>query len=233
MKQLFQLLLVCTLFCCSSDKKQTQIEKTTIEQDSSSKSKIDDESNAYESIDYDVSQWKEITEKDEIILDLRYATENNFIKKQIYACGRCFLRPELAFRIKRLQKEIWERYRMKLKLFDCYRPRPAQQKLWDIVPDEKYVRDPAKGSMHNRGLAVDITLIDSIGIELDMGTAYDFFGRKAHTDYFDLPANVLKNRKVLSKMMEIHGLKGIQSEWWHYSLQTENAPLDDWGWPCK
>ena len=233
MKQLFQLLIVCTLFCCCSEKKQAQMENAITEQDSSSESKMNNESDVYQSIDYDVSQWKEITEKDGIFLDLKYATENNFTKKQIYPCGRCFLRPELAFRIKKLQMEIQERYGMKLKLYDCYRPRPAQQKLWDIVPDEKYVGNPAKGSMHNRGLAVDITLVDSNGLELDMGTAYDFFGREAHTDYFVLPSNVLKNRKVLSKMMEIHGLKGIQSEWWHYSLQTEKAPLDDWEWPCK
>jgi len=233
MNYLFQLLLVFTLCCCSSDKKQTQIEKAATEQSPSSKSKIDDASNNYASIDYDVSKWEEITEKDGIILDLRYASENNFTKNKIYDCGRCFLRPELASRIKNLQKEIKDRYGMKLKLFDCYRPKPAQQKLWDIVPDEKYVSNPAKGSMHNRGLAVDVTLVDSNGVELDMGTAFDFFGRRAHSDYLDVPATVLKNRKVLKKMMKIQGLKSIQSEWWHYSLQTEKAPLDDWEWPCK
>ena len=228
MKQIFQLLLVCTLCCCSYEKKQAQIEKEEITQDTSEKPQID-----YKSIDYDVSQWEEITEKDGIVLDLRYASENNFTKKQIYPCGRCFLRPELASRIKTMQKEIQNRYGMRLKLFDCYRPKPAQQKLWDIVPDEKYVTNPAKGSMHNRGLAVDVTLVDIVGIELDMGTPFDFFGRKAHVNYFNHPEHVLKNRKILRKMMEIHGLKGIQSEWWHYSLQTVKAPLDDWEWSCK
>lgn len=232
MKQIIQLLFICSLVCCKSEKKQSMLEDDAVKQDSSTISKMEDHKDDFESIDYDVSQWKEIKAEDGIILDLRYATENNFTKNQIYDCPRCFLRPDLAIKIKRMQAEIHERYGLSLKLFDCYRPRPAQQKLWDIVPDEKYVRNPSKGSMHNRGLAVDVTLVDDMGIELDMGTEYDFFGRKAHTDFYNLPEEVIKNRKVLSKMMEIHGLKGIQSEWWHYSLQTVRAPLDDWEWPC-
>ena len=183
-------------------------------------------------VDYDVSNWQEVTESDGVVLDIRYATSNNFTKNKIYECGRCFLRPELAAKIKTLQKDIDQRYGMKLKLFDCYRPRPAQQKLWDIVPNEKYVTPPSKGSMHNRGLAVDITLIGKDGKELNMGTEYDFFGPEAHTTNTNLPAEVLKNRRVLTKMLEIHGLKGITSEWWHFSLKTVQAPLDDWEWPC-
>ena len=185
------------------------------------------------SIDYDVSKWGEITEEDGVILDIRYAGQNNFTGKQIYPCGRCFLRPELADRIKTLQKDINKRYGMGLKLFDCYRPRPAQQKLWDIVPNEDYVTHPDKGSMHNRGLAIDITLVDSNGKELDMGTDFDFFGREAHTDNMDLEEEVLRNRKILKELMELHGLKGIRTEWWHYSLKSVQAPLDSWEWPCN
>lgn len=228
MRQLIFLLILCLLCACKSDKNPIQEVKEVIRQDSMTKTK-----KYLSAIDYDVSQWKEITDNDGVILDLRYATENNFTKNQIYDCGRCFLRPALADKILTLQYDISKRYGFKLKLFDCYRPKPAQQKLWDIVPDEKYVTNPAKGSMHNRGLAVDITLVDKNGKELDMGTEYDFFGRKAHTDFYKLPSEVLKNRKMLNMMMEIHGLKGIQSEWWHYSLKTERAPLDDWEWPCK
>ena len=79
---------------------------------------------------------------------------------------------------------------------------------------------------------IDDAFVNKDGEELDMGTEYDFFGRRAHIDFYDLPDDVLKNRKLLAKMMEIQGLKGIQSEWWHYSLKTEQAPLDDWVWPC-
>ena len=227
MRQFFFLLILCAIWSCKPDKDQPTKDIEVIAQDSTKTNKID-----LKSIDYDVSQWKEIGLDDGLILDLRYATDNNFTKKQIYLCGRCFLRPELADRMITLHKDIGERYGLKLKLFDCYRPKPAQQKLWDIVPNEKYVTNPAKGSMHNRGLAVDITLVDKNGQDLDMGTPYDFFGRKAHTNFYDLSPEVLKNRKMLNKMMEIHGLKGIQSEWWHYSLKTERAPLDDWEWSC-
>jgi len=227
MKQLYFLLILTFLICCSPKKESPQtIEEVKAKDDQPITPKKAKE------IDYDVSQWKEISEEDGAILDIRYATDNNFTKKQIYPCGRCFLRPELATRVLALQKDISERYGMSLKLLDCYRPRPAQQKLWDIVPDPRYVTSPEKGSMHNRGLAVDITLVDKDGVEMEMGTPYDFFGPEAYTTNTDLPAEVLKNRKILSKMMEIHGLKGIRTEWWHFSLKTVQAPLDDWEWPC-
>lgn len=221
------LVVICFFWSCKTEKKQDVTNNKMLEQDSLQRAK-----EYISSIDYDVSQWKELTSEHGVLLDVRYATTNNFTKQQIYDCGRCFLRPELADRILGLQRDIQQRYGLSLKLFDCYRPRPAQQKLWDVVPDETYVTHPSKGSMHNRGLAVDLTLVNKDGEELDMGTEYDFFGRRAHIDFYDLPADVLKNRKLLAKMMEIQGLKGIQSEWWHYSLKTEQAPLDDWVWPC-
>jgi len=227
MKHLILLITPFLLLSCKS-----KIEKNTTDLPSNGERTVTVTQEPHEVIDYDVSQWMEITEEDGVILDIRYAQENNFTKKQIYPCGRCFLRPELAERIKTLQSDIAKRYGLRLKLFDCYRPRPAQQKLWDIVPDERYVTNPAKGSMHNRGLAVDITLIDKDGNEMDMGTPYDFFGPEAYTTNTNLPEEVLKNRRILTKMMEIHGLKGIRTEWWHFSLKTVRAPLDDWEWPC-
>ncbi|MEE9439912.1 MAG: M15 family metallopeptidase [Saprospiraceae bacterium] len=183
-------------------------------------------------IDYDDDEWEEIVIEDGVIIDIRYATKNNFTKKQIYPCARCFLRPVLAKKIKKLQKDIKKRYGMSLKFFDCYRPRPAQQLLWDIVPDARYVTPPKKGSMHNRGLALDVTLVDNNGKELDMGTPYDYFGEKAYPAYQNLPKNVIKNRQILLKMMEAIGLKGIRTEWWHFSLKSEHAELDDWQWKC-
>ncbi|MEM9547217.1 MAG: M15 family metallopeptidase [Bacteroidota bacterium] len=227
MKYIFSLLLMLSLFACTT-KKEEQIRNEVV--GSNKKEKV--KTPVVKTIDYDVSQWKEVTEETGALLDIRYATADNFTKKQIYPCARCFLRPELASRIETLQRDIQRRYGMRLKLFDCYRPRPAQQKLWDIVPNYKYVTPPTKGSMHNRGLAVDVTLVDKDGNELDMGTPYDFFGPEAHTTNKSLPKEVLKNRKILTKMMEIHGLKGITTEWWHFSLKTVQAPLDDWEWPC-
>ncbi len=183
--------------------------------------------------DYDTSQWIEITTANSgILLDIRYATENNFTEKVIYDCGRCFLRPEIAWKLIALNKGIAERYNLRLRVFDCYRPQPAQQKLWDIVPDARYVTPPDKGSMHNRGMAVDLTLSDYRGQELDMGTPYDFFGRAAHTDHDDLPEEVLRNRRILQTMMKEIGFRTIRTEWWHFSYAGESWDLSSWEWAC-
>ncbi len=225
---LLQLLCISFLFGCKPPNQEiiTESKKvgTTIEQELPLE---------VTELDYDTTQWKEITERSGVVLDIRYATDNNFTKNQIYPCPRCFLRPMMADKILTLQQDINRKYGMRLKLFDCYRPRPAQQKLWNIVPDARYVTPPTNGSMHNRGLAVDITLVDKDGKELDMGTEFDFFGPEAYTTNTNLPVDVLKNRKVLTKLMEIHGMKGIRTEWWHFSLRTENAQLDDWEWECE
>lgn len=183
-------------------------------------------------LDYDITQWKEIINTKGIILDIRYATDNNFTKAQIYDCGRCFLRAELATKINTIHNDIKKKYGYGLKMFDCYRPKPAQQKLWDIVPNAMYVTPPKKGSMHNRGLAVDLTIVDENGQELDMGTEYDFFGKEAHRTYTHPNPIVRKNRKLLRLLMEAHGLTGIRTEWWHYSLKTVSYDFSDWEWLC-
>lgn len=166
-----------------------------------------------------------------ILLDIRYATKDNFTGSQIYDCPRCFLRPETARALVRAQA-LLRKQGLGLKMYDCYRPRPYQQRLWDKVPNPNYVTPPAKGSMHSRGAAVDLTLVDAAGKELDMGTPYDFFGPKAHYDYEQLPAEVLANRRLLRSTMEAVGLRGIRTEWWHFSFQGKSFPLSDWVWPC-
>jgi D-alanyl-D-alanine dipeptidase len=166
-------------------------------------------------------------------LDIRYATANNFTGEPIYDCAACLLRPEAAKALVKAHRELQAKGYGGLKLFDCYRPRPYQQRLWDKVPNPNYVTPPAKGSMHSRGLAVDLTVVDKIGNELDMGTAYDFFGKEAHTDYLQLPAAVLKNRQLLQKVMEEAGFGGIRTEWWHFSYRKANYPLSDYLWNCE
>ncbi len=181
--------------------------------------------------DYDTLLWREI--KDSIIkLDIRYATTNNFVKMQLYDCPRCFLRPEVANEILKINEELNVKG-LKLKLYDCYRPRPIQQKLWNIKPDSRYVTPPSKGSMHNRGLAVDLTITDKDGHQLDMGTCYDYFGVKAYQTTTNLPKEVLKNRKLLKSLLESHGFRSIRTEWWHYSFTKKAYPLSDWVWDCK
>ena len=166
-----------------------------------------------------------------IRLDIKYATEDNFTQSQIYDCARCLLRPEVARALVKAHKALKAKG-MGLKMFDCYRPRPYQQRLWEKVPDPNYVTPPAKGSMHSRGAAVDLTIVDASGKELDMGTAYDFFGREAHTDNLTLPQKVLENRKLLRETLAAVGFKGIRTEWWHFSFQGKSWPLSDYVWPC-
>lgn len=166
-----------------------------------------------------------------IQLDIRYATANNFTKAKIYDCPRCLLRPEAAKALVKAHKAL-QKKGYGLKMFDCYRPRPYQQRLWNKVPNPDYVTPPAKGSMHSRGAAVDLTVVDKNGQELDMGTPYDFFGKEAHTDNMNLPPAVLANRKLLRDALEAVGFKGIRTEWWHFSFQGKNFPLSDYVWPC-
>ena len=187
------------------------------------------------SIDYDTTQWSEILfDKEGIIVDMKYATTDNFVKEKMYNCGRCFLRPEVAEALLAAQ-EILKEKDLGLKVYDCYRPRPVQKLLWQKVPNASYVTPPSKGSMHNRGTAVDLTLVDAEGKALDMGTIFDFFGKRAHHDYTNLPENVLNNRKLLKKTMKKVGFLPIRTEWWHY-YYAHKAPaghaLSDYIWPC-
>ena len=118
--------------------------------------------------------------------DLRYATENNFLKAQVYQCAECYTRVKTAKALIAANREFMNNgYR--IKFFDCYRPNSVQYKMWEIVPNPQYVANPVKGSIHNRGGAVDITLVDLEGMELDMGTDFDFFGKRAYHDNYDLP----------------------------------------------
>lgn len=177
--------------------------------------------------------FSELTALDASIpLDIRYATANNFTKSKIYDCPRCLLRPEAAKALVLAQKAL-QKKDLSLKMFDCYRPGPYQQRLWDKVPNPDYVTPPSKGSMHSRGAAVDLTIVDKNGKELDMGTPYDFFGVEAHTDNMKLPARVLANRRLLAETLEAVGFKGIRTEWWHFSYQKKNYPLSEFVWPCE
>ena len=184
-------------------------------------------------LDYEPHLWTEVISLDStILLDLRYATDNNFVKEQMYDCGRCFLRPRVARRIFRAQ-QILRKKGFGLKMFDCYRPRPIQQKLWDKVPNANYVTPPSKGSMHNKGAAVDLTIVNTDGDELYMGTEFDYFGEEGHHTYTKLPAAVLANRRLLKSTMEEVGLSAIRTEWWHYSFKQKAYKISDWVWECN
>ncbi len=177
--------------------------------------------------------WLELKSLDRtFVYDIRYATDNNFVHKKMYPCAKCFVRPEVAKILVKIQAELRKKH-LRLKLFDCYRPGKVQKELWKIKPDPHYVANPKKGSMHNRGLAVDLTIVDENGKELDMGTPFDYFGEKAYQTYRNLPDTILKNRELLKNLMEKYGMKSIRTEWWHYSYRKKNYPVEQWIWDCK
>ena len=184
--------------------------------------------------DYDTTQWYDLSDLDPtIILDLRYATTDNFVKEVMYDCGRCFLRKEVAKAVIKAHQGLKKQGYGGLKMFDCYRPRPIQWKLWNKVPNPQYVADPRKGSQHNRGSAVDLTIVDANGEELDMGTGFDFFGKEAHTDYTGHSADINANRELLKASMLAQGLRGIRTEWWHYSYRSKRYEISDMLWECQ
>ena len=169
---------------------------------------------------------------DDFAYDLRYATENNFLKTKVYECAECYTRAKTAKALIEANKAFMEQG-VRIKFFDCYRPNSVQYLMWEIVPNPQYVANPVKGSIHNKGGAVDITLVSLDGEELDMGTDFDFFGKRAYHDNYDLPQHVLRNRAMLKKTMEEHGFWAIRTEWWHYNLAiASNDPVANFKWDC-
>lgn len=151
------------------------------------------------------------------ILDIRYATENNFTKHKLYPVAVAKLRTVAAESLCSVQREL-KQHRLRLKIYDAYRPLAIQWKLWNIVPDDNYVANPAHGSKHNRGAAVDVTLVDSLGNELEMPTPYDDFTERAWQTFENLPYIQKKNRALLKQVMMKHGFLPIKSEWWHFDF---------------
>lgn len=164
--------------------------------------------------------------------EMRYATENNFLKAVVYPCAECYTRVKTAQALIKANAVFREKgYR--IRFFDCYRPNSVQYKMWELVPNPQYVANPVKGSIHNRGGAVDITLETLEGEKLEMGTDFDFFGPRAHHDFTDLPPGVLENRRILKETMESFGFGSIRTEWWHYNLGAATRdPVADFVWPC-
>lgn len=154
-----------------------------------------------------------------IVADVRYATINNFTGKILYPTDRVYIRKVVGEALSKANKDFWRNYNLRIKIFDGYRPLSVQKKMWEIFPDDRYVANPASGSRHNRGAAVDITIIDSTGSELEMGTEYDNFTEKAHYNYQDLPLKVKENRKLLRNTMMKYGFDGIETEWWHFDYK--------------
>lgn len=154
-----------------------------------------------------------------IRLDIRYATPNNFTKKTVYPVAKCLLRKQVAEALTRVESAL-RLQDISLKVFDCYRPLSVQQTFWDLVPDERYVADPKKGSRHNRGAAVDLTLVEArSGKALEMPTEYDDFSAKAHRNSKRMSKTARRNMKILEKAMVREGFIPFETEWWHFDYQ--------------
>jgi zinc D-Ala-D-Ala dipeptidase len=153
-----------------------------------------------------------------ILVDLRYASPNNFTHRPLYPPGmRALVRASVAQRLVFAQKYLKERG-YGLKIWDAYRPSAAQQQLWQATPNNSYVADPKDGigSMHTRGAAVDATLVDLKGKEVAMPTAFDNFTPAAMLEYQGTNPVIRSNLKLLQKAMARAGFYGLRTEWWHF-----------------
>lgn len=154
-----------------------------------------------------------------IPLDIRYATADNFMKKPLYPVAKAYLRAPAARALADVNRELAARG-LGIKVFDAYRPYRVTEAMWEPIKNPDFVADPAKGSRHNRGAAVDLTLIDlGTGAEVVMPTGYDDFTERAAHAFTDLPADALANRAILRDVMVKHGFEPLPSEWWHFDFK--------------
>ncbi len=180
----------------------------------------------------------QITEKTHpVLLDIAYATSGNFTGKVVYKQAKCLIHPDALVC---LEKAIVlaARQNLTLKIFDAFRPQAAQQALWDFCPNEMYIMPPSKGSTHTRAVAIDLTLVDASGVELDMGTPFDDLTESSHHGA-DLSAFSVErravvevNRYTLLGIMMTAGFDFYRYEWWHYQLfnpRSYDLLTDDYG----
>jgi D-alanyl-D-alanine dipeptidase len=157
-------------------------------------------------------------------LDLKYASKNNFMHRKLYPHIRTtYLRLPAAKALKRVIEEL-NKKNLSVKIFDAYRPYSVTEEMWEQVKDDRYAANPATGSGHNRGIAVDLTLINLYTQkELPMGTGFDNFSDTAHIDFTNLSIEVLNNRRTLKDIMEKFGFISLNTEWWHFSLPNSSS----------
>lgn len=174
----------------------------------------------------------EIIDMSEIIpglkIDVKYATYDNFTDQKLYSIGKAFGTIQTAYALKAVNDSL-AKDGLGVMVFDGYRPRAVQWLLWEIFPVPGFVANPATGSIHNRGGAIDLTLCNiATGEDLDMPTPFDDFTDKASHNYTNLPEEVIKNREILKNIMVKNGFIINSMEWWHYEHSvSRNSPLKD------
>jgi len=163
-----------------------------------------------------------------IVLDIRYATDNNFTGKVIYTLPMAFARKKAVEALALVQDSL-KKLNLGLKIYDAYRPYAATLLFYEVYPDTNFVANPRYGSRHNRGCAVDVSLVDIIsGLEIKMPTPFDEFSERAHPDYMNLDQETLSNRSLLFGVMQHYGFKHYPTEWWHFDFEGwEEYPLMD------
>lgn len=175
--------------------------------------------------------WKVISIKKyapSIVVDLKYASKDNFMKQAVYTNAQAMLRKIALDKLMNVEAEL-NKKNIGLKIFDAYRPYRITQIMYRLSPNKNYVANPAKGSTHNRAITVDCTLIDITSKkELDMGTAFDDFTKRAAHGCTTVSKQAIANRKILRAAMEKYGFKALEKEWWHYGLHgATQYPLMD------
>ena len=161
-----------------------------------------------------------------LMVDMPYATVHNFTRSVLYYHPVAYMRVGPAGALQKVQAEL-NKQGLGLKVFDAFRPFSVTCRMWKLVRDKRYVANPRQGSYHNRGLAVDLTIIDlKTGKELDMGTGFDNFTDTAHHSFMQLPEQVLANRRLLKGLMHKYGFVIFPTEWWHYHFHNDNDRYD-------
>lgn len=156
---------------------------------------------------------------------LAYATVANATGAPIYTRAACYLHGEAAALLAKAVS-IAGRLGYRLKIFDAFRPAEAQWRLWHAAPNTDFVADPRRGSPHSRGIAVDLTLSDQTGIDLDMGTGFDDFSPRAFHGSDQISSTALRNRSLLLGVMTTAGWDCYLKEWWHYQMfEPRRFPL--------
>lgn len=156
---------------------------------------------------------------------LAYATSDNLAGRPVYARAAAFLHPDAARCLSRAC-ELAAALGYRVRIYDAFRPREAHDQLWAVRPDPEFVADPARGSDHSRGVAIDLTLIDQDGRPLDMGTAFDAFEQSSYHGSTDISQQAQRNRFTLLGIMTAAGWRHNPNEWWHYQLpDARSYPL--------
>ncbi len=162
-----------------------------------------------------------------IVIDMRFASANNFLGRPLYSSPKCFLRRKVAEKLDRIQKQI-QRAGLGLKVFDAYRPKSVQKVLWEKLPDSHFFTAPETGAQENRGAAIAVTLVGQGGGELRMPSDFCSFTQKSLRSTENLPKEVICNRLLLENIMRANGFIPYADAWWLFAdADWVNYPVED------